>query len=59
MALLRNIFWLAVFVISTLAFVVLFEKGPDNFVPNLQKQTEELVKAVKEQIGAVKPDKKS
>ena len=50
MALIRNIFWLAVFVISTLCFVVLFEKGTYNFVPNVQTQVGEFAKAVQEQL---------
>ena len=51
MALLRKIFWLAIFVISTLCFVVLFEKGPTHFLPNLQKQVSEFSMAVKEQLA--------
>jgi len=50
MALIRKIFWLALFLFSTLCFVVLFEKGPDHFVSNLQKQIETVTKAVQEQI---------
>ena len=50
MALLRKIFWLAIFVVATLCFVVLFEKGTSNFVPNIQKQALEFSQTVKEQI---------
>ena len=57
MALLRKLFWVALFVIATLSFVVLFEKGPQNFIPNLQKQIEEFTKTVKEQINPPKPAK--
>ena len=52
MGLIRKIFWLALFVISTLCFVVLFEKGTTNFVPNVQKQAVEFGQAVREQIAA-------
>ncbi len=41
MALLRKLFWVAVFLASTLGFVVLFEHGPDRFVENFGKQAEE------------------
>jgi hypothetical protein len=42
MALIRNIFWLAIFVGATFAFTVLFEYGPTNFVPNAKKEYEVL-----------------
>ena len=54
MALIRKIFWIALFLFSTLCFVVLFEKGPDHFVTNLQKQIETLTKAAQDQIKAGK-----
>ena len=59
MALLRNIFWLAVFVFATLCFVVLFEKGTDKFVPNVQKQIQDFSAAVQEQIAPAKTPKKN
>ncbi|MEI8233623.1 MAG: hypothetical protein WCH57_02935 [Verrucomicrobiota bacterium] len=55
MALFRKIFWLAVFVFSTLCFVVLFEKGPDHFVANLRKQIETVTRFVQDQIKPAKP----
>lgn len=57
MALLRNIFWLGIFVFSTLCFVVLFEKGTTNFVPNVQKQINALTQIVQEQIARAKTAK--
>jgi hypothetical protein len=54
MALIRKIFWLALFLFSTLCFVVLFEKGPDHFVSNFQKQVETLTKAVQDQMKSGK-----
>jgi hypothetical protein len=54
MALLRNIFWLLVFLLSTLSFVVLFEKGPNNFVPNVKIQIEDFRKAVMDGINPPK-----
>jgi len=56
MALIRNIFWLAVFLLSTLSFVVLFEKGSNNFVSNVKTQIEEFRKAVVEEINPPKAE---
>lgn len=55
MALLRKLFWIATFLISTLCFVVLFEHGPDNFSANLRKQVQEFAKFVD---GQIHPEKK-
>jgi hypothetical protein len=38
MALLRGIFWLALFVVLTFCFVVLFEYGPRDFANGAQKE---------------------
>ena len=40
MALIRNIFWAAIFVASTFAFTVLFEHGPSDFSENAKKEFE-------------------
>ena len=53
MALIRNLFWLAIFVASTFAFTVLFEHGPTNFVQNAKKEADVL----KAMVGA-KPERK-
>lgn len=54
MELIKKLLWFAFFVFSTLCFVVLFEKGTTNFVPNVQKQatefTQSVIKTVQEQI---------
>jgi hypothetical protein len=42
MALIRNIFWIAFFVVATFAFIVLFEHGPTNFVDNAKREMNEL-----------------
>jgi len=54
MAFLRKLFWIAVFLISTLCFVVLFEHGTANFGDNLNKQIEEFRKFAE---GLVSPAK--
>ncbi len=46
MALLRKLFWVAVFVASTLSFLVLFENGPKDFSKNFMGQVTELRKLV-------------
>jgi hypothetical protein len=38
MALLRGIFWLALFVVLTFCFVVLFEYGPRDFAKGAQQE---------------------
>ena len=38
MALLRGIFWVALFLALTFCFVVLFEYGPRNFANGAQKE---------------------
>jgi hypothetical protein len=38
MALLRSLFWIALFVFFTFCFVVLFEYGTHDFVPGFQKE---------------------
>lgn len=57
MAMLRNLLWLVVFLISTLSFVVLFEKGTTNFQANLQSQVTEFASMAKEQLNPPKPEK--
>lgn len=58
MALLRKIFWLAVFLIATLSFVVLFEKGTTDFIPNLQKQAQEFNEMVRAQFAPAQKSNK-
>jgi len=56
MALIRKLFWIAIFLISTLSFVVLFEHGPSDFGANLTKQVTEFRKIVEYQIHPPKKD---
>ncbi len=53
MALLRKLVWLAIFLIFTLCFVVLFEKGTANFIPNVQKQAQDFSQFVRDQFTSV------
>ncbi len=43
-ALFRKIFWLALFVVFTFCFIVLFEHGPTNFVQNAHVEAAQLQK---------------
>jgi hypothetical protein len=38
MALIRSLFWFAVFVLSTFAFTVIFEHGVSDFTGNAEKE---------------------
>jgi hypothetical protein len=42
MALIRFLFWAAIFLASAFAFTVLFEHGPTHFVQNAKKEKEAL-----------------
>ncbi|MBA2434077.1 MAG: hypothetical protein M3480_09525 [Verrucomicrobiota bacterium] len=55
MGLLRTLFWFALFVFFTFCFVVLFEYGPNDFVPGFQKEFQRVTNFVQE---AAHPAKK-
>lgn len=60
MALLRGIFWLALFVVLTFCFVVLFEYGPRDFANGAQKEYARVKTFVikrTEEIGQTKKDR--
>jgi hypothetical protein len=48
MALLRGLFWLALFLFFTFCFVVLFEYGTHDFTTGFQKESERLMAFVKQ-----------
>lgn len=53
LALIRSLFWAAIFVGSTFAFTVLFEHGPTDFVQNAKKEA-----AVLKAMASTKPARK-
>jgi hypothetical protein len=57
MALLRTLFWVALFVFFTFSFVVLFEYGTHDFVPGFQKEFERVKEFVVKQTNKA-PEKK-
>lgn len=50
MVIIRQLFWVVVFLASTLSFVVIFEKGTTNFGANLGKEIGEFRQFVESQI---------
>ena len=54
MGLLRKLFWVALTVVFTFGFIVLFENGTTNYVDNAQKQFAEM-----KTYFAASPKKKS
>lgn len=59
MALLRTIFWVALFLFFTFCFVVLFEYGTSEFVPGFKKEFNRLKTFVTSQTTkAPEPKKK-
>jgi hypothetical protein len=59
MVLLRGLFWVALFLVLTFCFVVLFEYGPGDFVRGAQKEYERvksLVAKRTEETGDKKKD---
>ena len=60
MALLRGVFWFALFLVLTFCFVVLFEYGPRDFVSGAQKEyvrVKSFVVKQTEEIGQNKKDR--
>lgn len=47
MALLRKLFWVALFIVFTFGFVVLFDNGPTNYVANFKAEFQEAKKLIK------------
>jgi len=60
MVLLRGLFWVALFLVLTFCFVVLFEYGPRDFVSGAQKEydrVKSLVVKRTEETGDKKKDR--
>jgi len=58
MALLRSLFWIALFLFFTFCFIVLFEYGTHDFVPGFQKEFERIKTFVVNQTSKSPPAKK-
>jgi len=56
MALIRSLFFVALFIFSTLCFVVLFEHGPMNFSKNLQVEVQYFQKFIHSEVPHKKDD---
>jgi hypothetical protein len=58
MALLRTLFWVALFLFFTFSFVVLFEYGTSDFVPGFKKEFDRLKTFVTSQTSKPAEPKK-
>ena len=58
MAVLRSIFWFALFLILTFSFVVLFEYGPRDFANGAQKEYARVKSFVVKRSEEIRQDKK-
>jgi hypothetical protein len=59
MALLRGLFWFALFIILTFCFVVLFQYGPRNFARGIQKEYVRVKSSVVKQAEGISKPKKN
>ena len=62
MSLLRNLFWIALFIFFTFCFIVFFEYGSHDFVPGFKKEFERVksfvVAQTKRPAATPAPEKK-
>jgi hypothetical protein len=58
MALLRSLFWIALFIFFTFCFIVFFEYGTHDFVPGFQKEFARVKAYVTSQTAKAPPAKK-
>jgi hypothetical protein len=59
MALVRGLFWFALFIVLTFCFVVLFEYGPHDFANNVQKEYARVKSFVVKHTEAIGKPKKN
>ncbi len=55
MRLIRMIFWVALFLVSTFAFTVLFQYGTANYMANAEKEWRSLVSFYQSKVGGSTP----
>jgi hypothetical protein len=55
MRLIRMLFWVALFLVSTFAFTVLFQYGTANYMANAEKEWQSLVGFYQKQVGSATP----
>ena len=56
MRLIRMLFWVALFLVSTFAFTVLFQYGPSNYVANAQREWDSLMSFYQTKVGGKAPE---
>jgi hypothetical protein len=59
MALLRGLFWFALFIVLTFCFVVLFEHGPRDFANGVQKEYARVKSFIVKQAETISKPKKN
>jgi hypothetical protein len=59
MALLRGLFWFALFIVFTFCFVVLFEYGPRDFAKGVQKEYTRVKSSVVKYVEGIGKPKKN
>jgi hypothetical protein len=59
MALLRGLFWFALFIVFTFSFVVLFEYGPRDFATGVRKEYARVTSFVVKQTEGIGKTKKN
>ena len=59
MALLRSLFWFALFLVLTFCFVVLFEYGPRDFASGAQKEYARVKSSIVKQAEKIGKPKKN
>ncbi len=55
MGLLRMLFWVALFLVSTFAFTVLFEHGTHNYFANAGREWDSLMQFYHQKVGGAAP----
>ena len=56
MRLIRMLFWVALFLVSTFAFTVLFQYGSTNYMTNAHKEWDSLVNFYQTKVGGKPPE---
>jgi hypothetical protein len=59
MALLRGLFWFALFIVLAFCFIVLFEYGPRDFASGVQKEYDRVKSSIEKQAEKIGKPKKN
>lgn len=56
MRIIRMLFWVALFLVSTFAFTVLFQYGPSNYAANAEKEWNSLMTFYQAKVNGAPPE---